>query len=862
MVVALASLRMVTVTRGAEPEPPRYYAHPAFEDQHGVIVPWYTGQNGQTDFRVRIAVETLKRYPWTEPDEAVLPAPHFLYNGRWHIAEDGTISIPKISADANRRGFAQRDWHNGDLGPRAARIIFAMEEYYMYSGDPYAFGQVKLAADYVIGHCLTPDDHPWPGIIVSSPTRGELYGECDSHGFIQLDNVAAMGVALIHAYKMTQEQAYLDTALRWAVLFTEKADPQPGAAPWPRYANPEDVPWGSQPDGNRMTGGISYVLALLDELIALREVSHRDVLLAARDAGEAYLRDDLLPAWTDNPSWGYNYWDTEGGSSNHNVVYWTVRYILKNKARFPDWQTDVRNLMTIMLNRTSPNPTGRNGVYSGAWVHTESVSCCRDTNGYGPQRTCGLFLQYARETDSEWARELGRRMAILSSYDITDTGYIIDGLLSHQPIVAQNWFKIAVLNPIVFMIRNMAVLPEHLAPNRENHLLHASSTVQTIHYGDGCIEYRTFGAPAGGVDCLRLAFAPERIEADGVALAARDTLTSNGYSIQPLPGGDAIVRIRHDGARTITITGPDPQTVIDDADWQLDGEWSVDRNEQDVGGRAIVASAAGASATVTFVGNQVRIVGRCGPDGGRSDVYLDGDKQLCVIDSWSPAPKHRQILYYRNGLPPREHTLRIVARGQANPHATGTALGLDAAQVSAAQGDSGLGTGGGPTDAQRFILGYPDRRDYVDRAGHRWRPATEVICPKGPGGIDTVAKHWWTQPRADVIDGTPEPELYRYGMHAEAFTVFFTVGPGRYTVRIRLAETRPSEQTAGTMTITINGQQKEGRLNVLQRAKSPRHAMDLTYETIKPKNGVIEIRFAGNDGAEAIAQAVEVLPAD
>ena len=49
----------------------RYYAYPVVEDRHGVIAPWYKGQNGQCDFRIRIAAETLKRYPWTDKTKAV-----------------------------------------------------------------------------------------------------------------------------------------------------------------------------------------------------------------------------------------------------------------------------------------------------------------------------------------------------------------------------------------------------------------------------------------------------------------------------------------------------------------------------------------------------------------------------------------------------------------------------------------------------------------------------------------------------------------------------------------------------------------------------------------------------------------------
>ena len=56
----------------------KYFAHPAVEDRYGVVAPWYHGQNGQCDFRIRIAAETLKRYPWADRPTAVMPGPHFL----------------------------------------------------------------------------------------------------------------------------------------------------------------------------------------------------------------------------------------------------------------------------------------------------------------------------------------------------------------------------------------------------------------------------------------------------------------------------------------------------------------------------------------------------------------------------------------------------------------------------------------------------------------------------------------------------------------------------------------------------------------------------------------------------------------
>ena len=89
----------------------------AVEDRNGVIAPWYRGHNGQCDFRIRIAAETLKRYPWADAPPAVMPAPHFVFNGHWGIQPDGTILLkPKLN-----------DWDNGDVGQRSASLLHGLD---------------------------------------------------------------------------------------------------------------------------------------------------------------------------------------------------------------------------------------------------------------------------------------------------------------------------------------------------------------------------------------------------------------------------------------------------------------------------------------------------------------------------------------------------------------------------------------------------------------------------------------------------------------------------------------------------------------------------------------------------------------
>jgi len=841
----------------------QYYAHEVVEDEYGVIAPWYQGQNGQCDFRVRIAMETLKRYPWADAGDAVTPAPCFVFDGRWLIDSEGKITIPDRNVKgADNHGIPNKDWTNGDLGSRAYRGIFGFIEYYRYTGDPAALSYIKLFADYILDYCQTPEEHPWPRILISCPTRGKLYCQCEPTGFIQLDHVAGAGTALVKAYKLTGEERWLNSAQHWADLFAEHCNFATGGSPWPRYANPEDVPWGSQPDGNRMTGGAAWVVAFLDELIEMGYTGSDNSLVKARDAGRAYLREVLLPKWADNPSWGYNYWDGKSPSSNHNVVYNASRYLMHNPEYFPNWQNDVRNIMTVMLNRTSINPTGKTGVYSGAWAHPESTGCCGDANGYGPQRTAGLFLEYAKLTGSDWAREIGRRMSILSSYDIKENGVVLDSLFGNRARVANRWFSIAVCNPILFFLRNMSFLPAELGANRENHIMSVSSVVRSVEYAKGNISYTTFDAVAPAVDVLRVAFRPEVIQADGQILKLSNDSNQNGYRLQGLAGGDFLVTIRHDGAQNITIKGNDPQEQIDNTELQYEGQWKILAGGEKSKNTVHTTSEKGASASYRFVGNQVRVIGEVNPRGGRAEVYIDGEKQRSGIDFWCPYTRIGQVLYYKNGLKAGEHTIKIVGQGEGNPLSQGKNIYIDAIQYSAAEGNSGFGTGGGPTESQRFLLGYAGREPYVDSQGKAWRPTCEVCIPPIAGKkFDTVETTWWTTPQTQMIENSADPELYKYGMHNKEFKVNFTVGPGTYHVRIKLAETRKDVKPADrSLTILINDQEVVAEMDTAATAGGFNRAVDLVFNDIQPQNGIIAVIFRNQANGEAAAQAVEVGP--
>ncbi len=864
----LIVLCLVTGGANAATTQKHYYAHDAVEDEHGVIAPWYRGQNGQMDWRVRIAAETLKRYPWTKPGQAPRQLPEYMWSGAWNIDKEGKIVVPPID-----------NWANGDLGQRAAYVLAGWVDYYRYSGDAAAIAHMSLMADMLLDFALTPEDHPWPRFLISVPTKGKPYGQADPHGFIQLDNSAETGIPLIKAAQIVggaQGERWMAAARHWGDLFAEKRDRRPGVPPWGRYANPQDVPW-----EDNMTGNVVFLLEFFDTLIATGYTGKDNAIVEARKAGVAWLQT-MLDKWLVHDTWGRNFWDWNAPVQLENVTEFVARYVMEHQEEFPNWRNDARNILTLFLNRTATSPKSNTDTYSGAWAHPESSGCCGRSLWYGPLEIAPMYAELGALAKDLLMAEIGRRQMILATYDAHENGIVEDNIDGGQ-IVAGAWFKIAHPMALKHCLNMIAWQPELFGPPGENHIVRSTATIREVHYHRNVLSYDLASAPVGTQVVLRLAFRPTRVWLSGdkgqLDLKELSSLSGLGYSVQPIGEGDSLVTVRQDGYRHAFIGDDGPQSRITSENMRLTGAWNK-KGFKD--GIHLNTDEAGASVEFEFNGDQVRIIGWTEPAGGLADVYLDGVKQLCGIDFWGIREYglHDATLWYRTGLEAKKHTLRVVATGRSNPIANGLNVFVKEAYVAAHHVDMTAPPGANESiSAQRWIFGYPERTDYVDSAGNAWRPATEWVVRAG-NLVDSVAAAWWTARRCHEVEGTSDPELYRYGAHGKEFWADFTVSPGTYHVRLKFAETRRIDPKLRAMNIFINGKEVVHAFNIAatafggkeeqaEAAKKPYsgrnrmgRAVDLVFNGIEPKNGVIDVRFEGSYGGEAIVQAIEVGPGD
>jgi hypothetical protein len=850
MMVWMLGLVLFSSKAQASTNLPSYYAHATVQDDYGVIAPWYRGLNGQLDERLNIAVNVYKRYPWVDKPKAVMAAPDFIYNSHWSIKPDGTILIPPTT-----------DWMCGDLCARAWSIVKGLTAYYQYSGDPIAFIYIPLAVDYILDYGLTDRAADWHSFPISTPTRGKIYGKCDPAGRSQLDLCAITGVEVLRAHKLTDNPRYLEMAKHWGDVFAAKCQVKNAdASPWNRYVDPSVVGW-----SDVLTGTTSLIVDFLDDLVHIGYSGQDGAIVKARDAGRRFLNEKMLPAWWVNDTWGRTYWDWDNPMMC-GMVAMCADHFMKHPRAYPNWRNDLRNMLSLAWNRNGADPVSHADAYSGAWAFPESSVCCGTSLSYNQYTAGPTLIRYGVLANDPWAREIGRRMMIMATYDSLPNGVVKDGLFGDQ-VATGEWSNLAHPWPLCQVMEAIAWLPAEFGPNRENHIVRSTSVIKDVLYEKGRISYTTYDDQPGTQEVLRLAFAPRTVQADGRRLKQRADLDTNGYSLFPLGNGDWIVTVRHDHHKRIVIEGQDPQETAGANSFAYSGTWTAVAAPHAFGGIEHAAPGGDASMSVKFTGTQVRLTGTVAPDGGWADAFVDGIKEPTVVECWNPSTRFQQPIFLKKGLDHGPHELKLVARGEKNPLAGGTQVRVDAIQHSAATGDAGFGSGGGPRDPQRLIFGYTGRSDYVDSKGHAWRPGTEFITRIG-FGADTVARCWWVSRRSMYIGGTSDEEIYRYGVHAPEFWINLTVAPGAYLVRLHWADTPETpwveregkwEPVSRPTTVAINGTTTIENLNARNEVGTFK-ACVREFPGIQAQNGIIELRFKSTPGHEAMIQAVEVLP--
>jgi hypothetical protein len=441
-----------------------------------------------------------------------------------------------------------------------AAFVDSLVGWYAYSADAEAIQAVREMLDYQLEHGTTPPDWEWPQVpYATSCGDTPEYGRCiedlprEFFGGIEADKVGELGTGYALFYKLTGERKYLEAAIHCAQALARHV--RPGDAdhtPWPFRI---DARTGATLALEEYGGDVAGSLRLFDMLIQLN----------AGDVGAFRKARDLALAWMiNNPlnhdSRAWNKWagffediPRQTEDVNQLTPMMAAFYILSrdNPADVdPKWMSHVGNLLDWVRIKLGRGPFFGAHAIDEQTTPDASFGCCsRAGQGDHTARWAAINALFFEKTRDGQAREDAFRSLNYATYFAGSDGRIACCGVDYNNFY---WFSDGYADYMRHFQWAMGAVPE-FAPARENHLLRSSSVVQKVTYTARTVEYRTFDPAA--VDVLRLNFKPSRVTAGGEPLRERKDTAEAGYTLQPLPGGDWIVRVRHVNAGDVDLRG-------------------------------------------------------------------------------------------------------------------------------------------------------------------------------------------------------------------------------------------------------------------------------------------------------------------
>jgi GH25 family lysozyme M1 (1,4-beta-N-acetylmuramidase) len=164
-----------------------------------------------------------------------------------------------------------------------------------------------------------------------------------------------------------------------------------------------------------------------------------------------------------------------------------------------------------------------------------------------------------------------------------------------------------------------------------------------------------------------------------VALVPQDPLVpGRDYEAAVNPAAaDALVKDRVGNAADTTVQPFEAPRSVEQsgAPVRRSGTWSTVEAGPASGGTYAVTGERGAAAGMRFDGTGVDWITVTGPNRGRAQVYVDGER-VRMVDLYAPVRTYGVALRF-DGLTDGSHTLRIVATGHARRRSSGSWIAID-----------------------------------------------------------------------------------------------------------------------------------------------------------------------------------------
>ena len=129
-----------------------------------------------------------------------------------------------------------------------------------------------------------------------------------------------------------------------------------------------------------------------------------------------------------DPTFGHHFWDWLNPVATCAVPCYTSQYLMNRREVFPDWKTDIRNIVSMFFCRSSVDAKSAGDVYSGAWAFPEASNCCGKSLQYPVMSVAASLARFGVLADCPWPVRWRAGQTILSTYDVHETGVVEDGV--------------------------------------------------------------------------------------------------------------------------------------------------------------------------------------------------------------------------------------------------------------------------------------------------------------------------------------------------------------------------------------------------------------------------------------------------
>jgi hypothetical protein len=328
----MVSLLLSAMTQAQE----KLIYHDIRTDHNGNIVPWYSEDLGASYDHI---IELVWNF-WDTMRTDVNSLPYYMNHQVWKPGYN------------DARGLG---------GDQLQMALSSWQLLYAYSGNERVKQNMKFIADYYLTHSLSPANCKWPNLpfpyntlIYSGVYDGDMViGE----GYLQPDKAGSLGLELIHLYKISSGDFYLQsTSGRYLgaaikIAHTLIAHLQPGdegRSPLPFKVNAFTGETG-QLKSNNVDGTIIGEAAYTTNWSATMELF---LALQQLDPGNAagYKNAfNLLLDWMKkyplrNTRWGPFFEDVQGWSDTQINAATFARFMMEHTEYFPDWQRQVQDI--------------------------------------------------------------------------------------------------------------------------------------------------------------------------------------------------------------------------------------------------------------------------------------------------------------------------------------------------------------------------------------------------------------------------------------------------------------------------------------------------------------------------------------